>query len=350
MSLRATSARLRSAARPGVSRSAPKPRYTPLVWRVSAANAAVLTLACLVTIVVFSPGTVSSFVAVRELAILAGALVMMLAANLFLMRRAITPVQQLTQLMREVDLLRPGQRLPNADGPPESEAAELAEAFNEMLERLETEREESARRALFAQESERLRVAQELHDEIGQGLTAALLQLGRAKKEAPDELHGQLSEAQETVRANLDELRRIAQRLRPDALDELGLVSALIGFSERLSEQTGLRLERRLDRDLPAISYEQELVVYRVAQEALTNVVRHSHADRAVLALSVSEELIELMVADSGLGIDPDAKGGSGIRGMRERALLVEGDLWVGRSEAGGTVVRLTLPLADFPV
>ncbi len=326
-----------------------KPRYTPLVWRVSTANAAVLTLACLVTIVVFSPGTISSSVAVRELAILAGALGVMLAANLLLMRRALAPVVHLTDLTRRVDPLSPGQRLPLGKGPPDSEAAELAVAFNEMLERLESEREESVRRALAAQESERLRVAQELHDEIGQGLTAALLQLGRAKKQAPEELQERMSEAQETVRANLDELRRIAQRLRPDALDELGLVSALISFSERLREQTGLRLERRLDRYLPALSYEQELVIYRIAQEALTNVVRHAHSDRAVLSLSASEEEIVVSVADSGHGIEPGEAGGSGIRGMRERALLVGGYLWVGRSEGGGALVRLTLPLTQYP-
>lgn len=329
---------------------AAKPSYTPLLWRVSLANAAVLTAACLVTIVVFSPGTISSSVAVRELAILAGALVAMLAANLLLVRRALAPVEQLTELTRRVDPLSPGQRLPLAGGPPDSEAAELAEAFNEMLERLEDEREESVRRALAAQESERLRVAQELHDEIGQGLTAAVLQLGRAKKQAPGELQEQLSEAQETVRANLDELRRIAQRLRPDALDELGLVSALISFSERLCEQTGLRLERRLERHLPALSYEQELVIYRVAQEALTNVVRHSGSDRAALSLAVAEEEISLTVTDSGHGIEPGERGGSGIRGMRERALLVEGNLRVGRSEDGGTLVRLSLPLAQYPV
>lgn len=326
-----------------------KPSYTPLVWRVSATNAAVLGLACLVTIVVFSPGTISSSVAFRELAILAGALAVMLAANLLLMRRALAPVEHLTELMRRVDPLRPGQRLPLADGAPSSEAAELAEAFNEMLERLETEREESVRRAVAAQESERVRVAQELHDEVGQSLTAALLQLGRTKRQAPEEFQEQLSEAQETVRENLDELRRIAQRLRPDALDELGLVSALISLSERLSEQTGLRLERRLDRHLPALSYEQELVIYRVAQEALTNVVRHSDSDQAVLSLSISEEQIELTVADSGHGIDPGDTGGNGIRGMRERALLVEGDLRVGRSQDGGTLVRLVLPLGRYP-
>ncbi len=332
-------------------RGSAKPGYRPLLWRVSTANAAVLTVACLVTIVVFSPGTISSFVAVRELAILVGALAVMLVANLLLMRRALAPVEQLIELMRRVDPLSPGQRLPLADGPPDSEAAELAEAFNEMLERLETEREESARRALAAQEAERLRVAQELHDEIGQSLTAALLQLGRTKNQAPEELREQLSEAQETVRANLDELRRIAQRLRPDALDELGLVSALISLSERLSEQTGLRLERRLDRQLPALTYEQELVIYRVAQEALTNVVRHSGSKQAVLALSICGDQIALTVADSGpRGIESSEAGGRGIRGMRERALLVEGELWVGRPEDGGTLVRLTLPLAQYPV
>jgi two-component system sensor histidine kinase UhpB len=217
-----------------------------------------------------------------------------------------------------------------------------------MLDRLEDERADSARRALDAQEAERLRVAQELHDEIGQNLTAALLQLGRIGKQAPEDLRREISEAAETVRENLDDLRRIAQRLRPPELDELGLVSALAHFSDRLGKRTGLRIERRFDRELPVLGHEEELVIYRVAQEALTNVVRHAGATQAELALERAPDRLILRVRDDGCGLgEAAASGAGGIRGMRERAALIRAVLQVGPPEDGtGTEVALHVPVS----
>jgi heat shock protein HtpX len=214
------------------------------------------------------------------------------------------------------------------------------------LARLEDERAESTRRALEAQESERLRVAQELHDEIGQNLTAALLQLGRVNKRAPAELRPDLSQAAETVRENLDDLRRIAQRLRPQELDELGLASALAQFSDRLSEQAALPIARRFDRHLPALGHEQELVVYRVAQEALTNVVRHAQATRAELSLERAPDRLILRVRDDGRGLGDATTRTGGIRGMRERAALIRAELIIQARGAGGTEVALHVPLS----
>lgn len=322
--------------------------YPRLFWRVFAINAAVLALACALAVVVFSPGTFSSPVALKELGIFVGALAVMVAANLLLTRRITAPLEELVALMRRVDPLHPGVRVGVRGGP--SEAAELARAFNEMLDRLEHEREESTRRALNAQESERLRVAQELHDEIGQNLTAAVLQLARIRKRAPAELQGELTEAAETVRENLDDLRRIAQRLRPQALDELGLASALEHLSDQLSEQTGLPIERRFAHDLPVLGYDEELVIYRVAQEALTNVVRHANASRAQLTLERGHDSIVLRVSDDGRGLDGAGAGAGGIRGMHERAALIRADLRITAREQGGTEVAMHVPLgADGP-
>jgi two-component system sensor histidine kinase UhpB len=321
-------------------RMAPR-RYTRLFWRIFLTNAAVLAAASAVAVFVLSPGTISQPVAVKELAIFAAALAVMIVVNLVVTRRLTAPLDELVGVMRTIDPAIPGERVSVAGGP--SEAHELADSFNEMLDRLEKERLESARRALGAQEAERLRVAQELHDEVGQNLTAALLQLGRLRKQAPDELRPELAEAAETVRANLDELRRIAQALRPQDLDELGLVSALSHFTERLTEQTGLPIARRLSPDLPVLAPEQELVIYRVAQEALTNVVRHAGASSATLRLATSNGRVALRVSDDGQGIDGAAQSG-GIRGMRERALLIHADLDIRQRPEGGTEVVLDLP------
>lgn len=327
------------------SRERPAAHYTPLFWRVFATNAAVLGAAASVTILVFSPGTLSTPVAVKELAILAGGLTTMLALNLVLMRRALAPLEQLMTLTRRVDPHNPGQRV-HVRGD-RSEVGELARAFNEMLNRLEAERLESTRRALAAQESERLRVAQELHDEVGQSLTAVLLQLRRTQKVAASEIAQELAEAQETVRASLDDVRRIAQQLRPEALDDLGLVAALSAFSERVGEQTGLRIERRLQRELLPLSYEEELVIYRIAQEALTNVVRHAGAGRVEMSLEQRPGRLTLRVTDDGRGLDGADSEGGGIRGMQERALMIGAHLSIGAAPRGGTEVRLDVPLDE---
>ena len=148
-----------------------------------------------------------------------------------------------------------------------------------MLDRLESERRESARRALLVQERERRRIARELHDEVGQTLTGVMLQVEGLAAVIPEELREQLDELRETARDGTEEVRRIARRLRPEALEDLGLQSALARSRPRSPSRRRLRIERRLDSRLP-LSEEQELVVYRVAQEALTNVARHADAPR----------------------------------------------------------------------
>jgi two-component system sensor histidine kinase UhpB len=323
---------------PGANRR----HYTPLFRRVAALNAIVLVGACVVTILVLSPRKLHSF-AVSEAIVLAGALALVAVINLVLLRRALGPLEALTALARKVDLTRPGQRVPV--GGVRSEASELAATFNEMLSRLETERRDATRRVLAAQEGERLRIAQELHDEVGQTLTAVLLQLGRSARRASPELGAELQETQETARASLEDVRRISRELRPEALDDLGLASALVALTERFSQRTGLNVARELDRELPPLSEEAELVVYRVAQEALTNVARHAGTDSAELSLTCVDGRLTLLVRDNGRGFDPTRVDGGGIRGMRERAVLVGAELGVKRRSGGGTEVRLEVPL-----
>jgi two-component system sensor histidine kinase UhpB len=229
-----------------------------------------------------------------------------------------------------------------------SEAGELALAFNEMLERLEQERARSARSVLAAHESERLRVAQELHDEVGQTLTAVLLQLSRAQGRL-GERGVELADAQEAVRASLEDVRRIASELRPETLADLGLASALTTLADSFGRRTGIDVRRRIDSDLPVLSGETELAVYRIAQEALTNVARHSGSDRADLVLADGAGRLALSIRDYGRGLETAAGSldGKGLRGMRERAAAVGGRLVVGPPVSGqGSEVRLDVPLA----
>lgn len=310
----------------------------PLAWRIFLVNATVFALGA--AALALSPATVSWPIALAEAAVLTAGLTATLLVNLVLVRRSLAPLERLTGLMRQVDLLRPGQRL-EVSGP--AEVRELGAVFNQMIDRLERERHESGWDALQGQEAERKRVAQELHDEVGQALTAVMLQLSRLKKRSPAELEEELREAQETTRASLDDVRRIARQLRPEALDDLGLVPALVALATTFAERTGLRVGRRLEEDLPPLSAEAELAVFRVAQESLTNAARHSGSSRVELRLEADREGVLLRVRDYGRGFD-GARPGSGIRGMRERALLIGGDVTIGPAAGGGAEVRLRVP------
>ena len=304
----------------------------PLLWRVFAVNAGLLVVATLV--LVLARSRVHASLAFLEGLDVAVFLVVMLAANLLLLRQTLRPIEQLAARMRTVDLLRPGQRLAERGGP---EVAELVAVFNQMLDRLEEERRESGRRALRAQEGERARIAGGLHDEVGQVLTGVLLQLeGEARSE----------ETKAAVRQALEEVRRIARELRPEMLDQLGLVSALTELSRKFAG-SGLRIERRFADDLPPLSDEAELTVYRVAQESLTNVARHAQASRVEVALERGAGSVVLRVVDDGRGMAEAAaaaNGHGGLRGMRERAVLVGGALAVKRGREGGVEVRLEVP------
>ena len=211
------------------------PTRLTLHRRLFLAYASVLLLALLA--LVLAPVTVSVPVRAGEVVVLVGGLVAMLALFRVLLRRALDPLERLTMLMERVDPLTPGQRL-DVDAR-DGEVAALTEAFNGMLDRLEGERRESARRALAAQEGERRRIARELHDEIGQVLTGLVLRSETLSRRAPDDLRGDLEELREAARHGAEEVRTIARRLRPEALDELGLQSALLALCSAVSERAG---------------------------------------------------------------------------------------------------------------
>ncbi len=308
----------------------------PLLWRVFAINALLLAAATL--LLATTPLTISAPIALVEGVVLVVGLALMLAANVMLLRPVFAPLDRLLQRMQTVDLLRPGQRLAEGGG---VEVTALVRAFNEMLERLEAERHESSRRILAAQETERRRIALGLHDEVGQVLTGVLLQLDSLG--APAE---RVAETKQAVRQALEEVRRIAQELRPEMLEQLGLVSALTELSTKFAAVSGIAVERKLAPDLPPLSPDAELAIYRVAQESLTNVARHAGASKVEVALAPGAGSVVLRVSDDGRGFSDGVapNGSGGLRGMRERALLVGGALAVKRLASRGVEVRLEVP------
>jgi two-component system sensor histidine kinase UhpB len=306
-------------------------------WRIFLGNAVVLAVATFA--LVLSPATVSFPVAEREAVVLGFGLAVMLLVNYVLVRRAVAPLERLAGVMRSIDPLAPGRRSELTTAP--AEVGALAGAFDQMLDRLEAERRESARRALGAQEDERRRIARELHDEVGQSLTAAVLRIKRVQPEVQPSAAEELEDIRNAVRATLEEVRAIAANLRPEALDDLGLSAALRQLAIE-AERAGLVVERSVDADI-RVTPEREVVVYRIAQEALANAMRHARAQRVELRFERVGDGARLQIADDGVGADGLEQGG-GIRGMRERAVLAGGTLAVESEGGAGTVVTLDLP------
>jgi two-component system sensor histidine kinase UhpB len=322
-------------------------RTVSLFWRIFAVNAGLLALIALLLVV--TPVTIHAPPTLTEVLVIVAGLAVTVAANALLLRRAVAPLERLAQRMDTVDLLRPGQRLQVGR---DDEVGRVVHAFNEMLDRLESERQRSARRVLAAQEAERVGIARDLHDEVGQLLTGVLLELNSIAEAAPEHRR-ELDGTKEAVRRALDEVRRISSELRPEMLEHLGLVSALTELTRTFRRVSGIDVKRDFDPSLPKLAPEAELAVYRIAQESLTNVARHSNASRVTIALERGRDSIVLSVGDDGRGFDgsmPEEHGG--LRSMRERALLVDGALAIRESQRGGVEVRLEVPTTpvDEPV
>jgi two-component system sensor histidine kinase UhpB len=268
-----------------------------------------------------------------------------LAVGLLRQRRRFAPLEDLVEEMEKVDLSRPGPLLPDSiDGVGETAEVERIElAFLRMIRRLEAERRRAGSAALRAQEEERARVARDLHDEVNQSLTGLLLRLEAVREAAPPELEPELAETRSLANQAMRELLSLARQLRPTALDDLGLAAAIAGQVEQL-ERSGLSAELRVEGDFSGLDDDVQLVVYRVAQEALTNAARHSEARRIAVTLRRSEGAVELEVADDGRGFAfEQSERGLGIGGMRERALLIGAELTIESRPGEGTTVRLSV-------
>jgi PAS domain S-box-containing protein len=205
-----------------------------------------------------------------------------------------------------------------------------------------------SQRLIEAQEAERCRIAQELHDEIGQLLTGLRLLLETRVRAATEVSAIALREADELITSLMGRLREMVLDLRPPDLDALGLLPALFTHVERFTRQTGVQvrfqhsgLDRRFSPDV-------ETAVYRIVQEALTNVARHAAVREATVRVWADQAAVHVQVEDRGRGFDVSAAEHSvGITGMRERALLIGGSLDVESAPGRGTVVTADIPLRD---
>ena len=217
-----------------------------------------------------------------------------------------------------------------------------------MLARLEDERARTASAVLQAQESERARVARDLHDEANQALTGVLLRLQATAEAAPPALRAELRETQGVATRAMEELLRLARELRPAALDDLGLAAALRTLVDEFGRRA--RIATRFSAEpgvLDGLDADGQLVAYRVVQEGLSNVARHAGARRVGVSAVREDGDVVLRVDDDGSGFDLDATPrGLGLPGMRERAVLAGGRVCVLSVPGEGTLIELRLRAA----
>ena len=234
----------------------------------------------------------------------------------------------------------------------QAEMARLFEAVSQQREQLRT----LTTRLTDAQEMERKQLARELHDELGQALTAININLGAIEKEVKSEssetLQNRLAESLQLTAVALEQVREMSLNLRPPMLDDLGLVPTLRWYSKRFAERVGIGMEVKIASLGHRLSPEIETALYRVVQEGLTNVARHAEASEVSLSLHKEQNKICVVIADNGQGFDLEAKlqhskiyDGAGLLGIRERITLLEGEFDIQTGSGEGTTLFINIPI-----
>ncbi|OGT27933.1 MAG: hypothetical protein A2Z17_04140, partial [Gammaproteobacteria bacterium RBG_16_66_13] len=273
-----------------------------------------------------------------------------IAINFVAMRIAVRPIQALAEAMERVgrgayDTRAAKHRVSD------SQIEGAIDAFNRMAQSLEEQRQQLVRlssQVLAAEDEERKRVARELHDDTGQALTTILvglrgLESARGRREVAERVRA----LREVVAGAMQGVRRLARALRPAVLDDLGLAPAIASLVQDLREHTEIVAEFEADGVDQRLSPQTEVVLYRIAQEALTNVARHGQARRVLVSLARDGHLVRLSVEDDGVGFDVPSRrtaGGLGLFGMQERLSLVGGSLRIHSRPGEGTRVVAQVP------
>ncbi|MBA3824040.1 MAG: sensor histidine kinase [Ktedonobacterales bacterium] len=321
----------------------------PVLYRVLIVNSVVLVVGALLGTALTTELRGHNGSAVFVSFVIAGIL-LSLVANFVLLKMAFDPIRRVRDTMRRVEAGDMTLRAPISGYDPDAD--ELAATFNHMLGKLNDSARSRAAQIMRAQEEERKRIARELHDETSQALTSLLVTLKLVEDSTTDpEAHIRVAESREVAHQTLRAIRNLSIDLRPSALDDLGLVPALRGYIRDYQQKYGLDVHFTVQGFRERASFEVETALYRIVQEALTNIARHAHAKRVTVDLREADGEAQLLVRDDGQGFDlaappkaPGSDGGLGLVGIRERVSLLSGQLDVTSSPSEGTSLHLTLP------
>jgi two-component system sensor histidine kinase UhpB len=315
----------------------------PLLTQVLAVNALLISATVFTATVLANLNVGEPDLDRRRFLILVAAVMATVLVNAFVLRRRFGPLEQVIDAMETVDFAGRGRA--ELDEAESQEVERLHQAFDRMLSRIDAERARTATAVLHAQESERARLARDLHDEANQALTGVLLRLEATAQHAPPALAEELRETQGVATQAMEELVRLARELRPAALDDLGLAAVLRTNLDAFARRAGVRCDLVLAPEaLDDLGEDDQLVVYRVVQESLSNIARHAGATEVRVEVLRDGEAVVVRVADDGHGFDPTADNdGLGLGGMRERAVLAGGTLTVRSHPGDGTTIELRL-------
>ncbi len=271
--------------------------------------------------------------------------------NYLLAKLAFRPLDDVTDTLKSIRAGQRHVRVPVVKG--DTQIAELSQSLNFMLNALEHQRKRDAASAIKAQEEERKRIARELHDETSQSLTGLVIGIKMVEELVPDsmpQVKRRLGSITDLAHQTLNEVHTMAARLRPSVLDDLGLAAALRSYIMEFSENTGIKVETRLLTRNDRLQPELETVLYRVVQEALTNVARHAGASKCTVKLERAGGELRGQITDNGHGFDPEKvllstkSRGLGLHGMQERIELVGGSLRFESRPSKGSTIHLEVP------
>ena len=332
----------------------------PIMYKVLIANASIVLFGAIAgTWVAMSVSQEDDLVSKGSIMVLLGAVGVFLsiAANYFVLRAAFQPLDDLedvTNAVRNGDLTARAKRATFSD----PQMARLAETFNLTLDELERDRaqlRDLASQVIRAQEDERKRIARELHDDTAQVLFAQLLRVTAMKASPIEDVRATAETLENMTVEAIEGVRRLALELRPPALDDLGLREALGDLAQRFSEQLLIPVEYHVTGLRDRLPGEVELVLYRVAQEAMTNVAKHADAKHAWISLIRSTTGVTLSIDDDGKGFDVeipvrgDGRGlGLGLFGMEERVALVGGSLMIRLLNPRGVRIVASVPIGGL--
>ncbi len=325
----------------------------PVFYRVLIANSLIIFIGATVgTYLATHLNSVSYAPTALALFVTAGWLTSVVL-NFVLLQVAFRPLLDLGKVMKRVQGGERSLRAPLSGLEPEAD--QLARTFNMMLEAIDEANRHRSAQIINAQEEERKRVARELHDETSQVLTSLLISLAVLEESITSpEARDRIAETRQLAHQTLRAIRSLSIDLRPSALDDLGLLPALRWYIKEYQQKFSLEVDFQATGFKERLSSELETVLYRIVQEALTNVARHAHAHKVSVTLSEQDQAVEATIRDDGEGFDAEAlqkkpttgqERGWGLVGMYERAHLLDGTLTIDSKPGKGTLIHVHLPI-----
>jgi two-component system sensor histidine kinase UhpB len=332
-------------------------KRTPILYRIAIGNAVIIILGAILGTFLTSLLTNISAALWHFILFASIGIVISLVLNFIIIRAALRPIRDLRQIVRRIQARQAEvAQLSLRDTDPD--IYQLTLALNSLISQLEASNLQLhmlSERAITAQEEERKRIARSLHDDTGQSLSTLIINIERLEHHLPEneaEIKKRLQAIRQMAQESLECLRSMIYDLRPAILDDLGLLPAIRWYARTNLEQSGIQVELSFPAESPDLPQPLTTTLFRITQEAVNNIIRHSQAKKASITLTLQDGLITLQVRDDGLGFDSALMGQEavhlqhwGLVGIQERLELVGGKLAISSDPSQGTTLTATVPL-----